>query len=66
MTRELLAAPSIRRPPAPAHDVNLSALAADLRAVEVDAELCFDTRSEIAEYSSTALSRQPGAPLQPT
>jgi hypothetical protein len=32
MTRELLAAPAIRRPPAPAHDVNLSALAADLRA----------------------------------
>jgi len=53
MTRELLAAPTIGRPPGPAHDVDLSALAADLRAADVEAEIRFDAGSRAA-YSTDA------------
>lgn len=53
MTRELLAEPTIGRPPAPARDVNLSALAADLRATDIDAEIRFDDGSRAA-YSTDA------------
>lgn len=51
MTRELLAAPTVRRPPPPARDVDLTALAADLRAANIDAEIRFDDGSRAA-YST--------------
>lgn len=51
MTRELLDAPTVRRPPAPAHDIDLSALAADLLAADIDAEIRFDAGSRAA-YST--------------
>src|SRR5262245_29270925 len=51
MTRELLAAPTVRRPPAPAQDVDLAALAADLDAADIDAEIRFDAGSRAA-YST--------------
>ena len=53
MTRELLAMPTIGRPPVPAHDVDLSALAADLQAADIDAEIRFDAGSR-ATYSTDA------------
>jgi len=53
MKTELLTGPTVARAPAPAHDVDLSALEADLRGAGVDAEIRFDAGSRAA-YSTDA------------